>query len=264
MPGRLRIPWIGKRGESASDAEPEAAPVAPPAAPQRPAPPLARPADPPHHWLTVLVARHGPVGLVPAPGARVVVRPFPRGATEPGEPVGRGTASADGTLALLLPPGRYAVAAAHQGDGRSVTVTLEHAGRATIVLESLARRVRLTVEASGPDGFALTRAPIEIRSAAGGALVQHGATDDVGIATLHVPPGAYEVIVGGARVRTYVEADTRLRVATDLAPDQPATPAADAQALPPTPASPYAQKVRAATTYAAPFHVSNVRDDGWN
>ena len=258
MVGRPRLPWSRKQDEP-SGAEDGAPAASAPAATARIAPPLAREPDAaPHHWLTIIVARHGPVGPVPLPGARVVVRAYPRGAAAPGAPIGRGTTGPDGTLALLLPAGRYAVAASHERDARAVTVTLEHAGRALLTLESLARRVALTIEAARPDGFALTNAPVEVRAAAGGAIVERGATDDTGVATLGVPPGAYEVRVGGATVRTYVEADTLLRMTADAAPADGAI----ASELPPI--TPYQQKVRAATQYAAPYAVANVRDEGWN
>ena len=262
MVGRPRLPWSRKRDEQSgakdgASAAPAAA-AAPAASTARIAPPLAREPDAaPHHWLTIIVARHGPVGPVPLPGARVVVRAYPRGAAAPRAPIGRGTTGPDGTLALLLPAGRYAVAATHERDTRAVTVTLEHAGRALLTLESLARRVALTIEAARPDGFALTHAPVEVRAAAGGAVVERGATDDTGVVTLGVPAGAYEVRVGGASVRTYVEADTLLRMTAEPA-------AADAAEADVQPITPYQQKVRAATQYAAPYAVANVRDEGWN
>lgn len=98
--------------------------------------PLRRAPPPPHHPLTVRVVRGDPYMPVgPVPGARVEVRPLPSGASGPAEPVARGTADRDGTLELLLPPGRYAVAARAGEDTKVVTLTLERAGRATIHLE---------------------------------------------------------------------------------------------------------------------------------
>ncbi|GEM_PF-7088161 len=232
------MPW------SREPAEPEQ--VAPPA------PPLPRPPAAPHHWLTVLVARPGPEGPLPVADARVVIRPFPLGAPKPGEPMARAATGPEGTVALLLPAGRYAVSARHAGEGRAVTVTLEHAGRALLVLEALGKRVVLTVEVSGPDGGALPGAPVEVRSAPAGTLAARGATDERGVATLHLPPGAYEVRVGAARARTFVETDTLLRLAAEAAP------------APQPVASRYAQKARAATSYVAPFSAEHVRDDVWN
>lgn len=255
MVGRPKLPWGRKEATPGADA-PQAVPSGPASSPPR-APPLAREVSPAHHWLSVVVARHGPAGPVPVAGARIVVRPYPRGATSPGDPVGRGTTSAEGSLALLLPPGRYAVAATHDGDSRVVTVRLEHAGRAVLVLESRARRVALRLEVARPDGFALGHAPVEVRTVTGGALVERGETDETGIASLHIPAGAYVVHVGDARVRTYVEADTVLRIAADAAPE------ARLASGGPT-AHPYAQRVRAATQYAAPFDLAAVRDEGWN
>lgn len=235
------------RGRSATAQA--AAPVVEPT----PAPPLPRPASLPHHWLTLLVARAGPHEALPAPDARIVVRPYPAGSTRPGEPIARGTTGADGALALLLPAGRYAVAAAHQGDGKCVTITLEHAGRATLLLEAAGRRVTLTVDASGPDGRALANADVELRALPGGTVATRGVTDERGLAPLRVPPGAYEVRIGDASARTYVEADTVLRLAVGSA----------SPSLAPLETG-YASKVRHATTYTARFDPEAVRDDVWN
>lgn len=242
---RARLPWSRDK-----DPQPEASPA--PTA--RPAPPLARPAPaaPTHHWLTLLVARPGPEGPLPVPGAKVVVRPYPRGAANPGEPMARTATGPDGTIALHLPAGRYAVSARHQGDGRAVTITLEHAGRAMLLLEALGKRVTLTVEASGIDAGALVGAAVEVRATPAGTLAARGVTDERGIAALHLPPGAYEVRIGATRVKTYLETDTLLRVAAEAAP------------APGPIQSKYAQRARAATSYVAPFDAEHVRDDVWN
>lgn len=241
MAGRRRLPW-------AREPEGEA-----PAA-QAPAAPAPRPPAPPHHWLTLLVGRPGPAGPLPVPDARVVVRPFPRGASRPGEPMARATTGVEGTVALHLPAGRYAVSARHGGEGRVVTVTLEHAGRALLLLESLGKRVVLTVEVTGPDGEPLPEAAVEARATPGNALAGRGVTDERGVAAIHVPPGAYEVRVGGVAAKTYVEADTLLRLAAESDAPAVATPAS----------SRYAQKARAATSYVAPFDITNVRDETLN
>jgi hypothetical protein len=192
---------------------------------------------------------------VPVAGARVVVRSFPRGSARPGEPVGRATTAADGSVALLLPAGRYAVAAAHEDESRAVTITLEHAGRAMLALESRGRRVVLTVEVALSDGRAVENGCVDVLTVPGGALAARGSTDAEGIAALSLPPGAYEVRVGDAAAKTYIEADTLLRVTADAAPRALAAPAAVTR---------YHQRVRAATGYAAPFDVAHLRDDIWN
>lgn len=246
MSVRRRFPW-GKRVE-----EPSAAPSAAPA--QSTAPPLPRPPAEPHHWLTVVVARPGPAAPVPAAGASVVVRPFPRGAARPLEPVARVTASADGSVALCLPEGRYAVSARHEGEGRAVTLTLEHAGRALLLLEALGRRAVLTVEAADAAGAPLSNAVVAVRAVPTGTQAGSATTDERGVASLQLPPGAYEVRVGETVAKTYVEADTLLRLTAEAAPDP---------AAPPSP-SRYAMRARTATSYVAPFDVAGVRDDVWN
>jgi hypothetical protein len=220
------------------------------------APALPRPPTLPveHHWLTVQIARPGPHEPIPVAGARVLVRPYPRGATRPGEVVARGATAADGSLSLLLPAGRYAVAARHEDDGKYVTITLEHAGRAMLVLESLGKRVTLTVEASTLDGRPAPNAAVEARAVPAGAIAARGLTDEDGVATLLLPPGAYEVRTGATVAKTYLETDTLLRLtATEGAPPP------DSEA-----ATRYQQKVRTATNYAAPYDVAAVREDLWN
>lgn len=244
---RRGLPW------RSSGAAEEEKPV--PEVPRQAAPPLPRAGSVPHHWLTIAVARSGPASPLPVGDARVVVRPFPRGASRPGEPVGRGVTGPDGTFVLNLPAGRYSVSA-HAGDeGRCVTVTLEHAGRALLLLESLGRRVVLTVEAAGPDGAPVPHAAVEVRTTPGNALAAKGATDERGVAAIPLPPGAYEVRVGGASVKTYLETDTLLRLTAEPSKAEPA---------PTQTVSKYAQKARAATSYAAPFDVAHLRDDVWN
>lgn len=223
-------------------------------APQ-PAAPLPRQPVVPHHWLTVAVVRPGPVAPLPVVGARVVVRPYPRGAARPEDPVARATTGPDGTVALFLPAGRYAVIAQHEGEGRAVTVTLEHAGRATLPLESLGRRVVLTVEVCGEDGNPLPDAAVDVRTVPTGTPAAHATTDDDGVAALTLPPGAYEVRVGDAVVKTFIEADTVLRLT--------AVPAAH-EAPPQPPVSRYAQKARAATSVVALLDSQGLREETWN
>lgn len=245
MSGKRRgLPW-----SRPSDDESAAPSRSPPVAAALPRPPLVE-----HHWLTVAVVRPGPAAPLPVPEARVVVRPFPRGTARPGEPVARGSTGADGAVALSLPAGRYAVSATHGGEGRAVTITLEHAGRATLVLEGLGRRVVLTVEVSGAEGEPLAGATVDVRTVPGGAHAARGMTDERGVAAIHVPQGAYEVRVGDTAAKTYVEADTLLRLTAEASRAQPAAPAM----------SRYAQRVRAATSQVAPLDLSNVREEVWN
>jgi hypothetical protein len=215
--------------------------------------PIPRAPSTTHHWLTLLVARPGPHEPVPVPFARVTVRAFPRGAERPGDVVARGTTRSDGTIELQLPGGRYAVSARAGEDGRHVTITLEHPGRALLLLENMSRRIVLTIEASRLDGRPLVEAALEVRSSPAGSVAARGVTDERGIVSLNLPPGAYEVRVGETVVRTYAEADTLLRLtAENVGPA--AGPAA----------SKYAQKVRSATTYVATYDVGSVREDIYN
>lgn len=229
--------------------------ASPPQQAPPPAPPLPREPTVPHHWLTIVVVRPGPIAPVPAPGARVIVRPYPRGAAHPEEPVARGTAGPDGSFALLLPQGRYAVTAQHEGEARAVTVTLEHAGRATLALESMTRRATLTVEVTGEDGMPLENAAVDVRTIASGTHAAREVTDTDGVAHLTLPPGAYEVRVGHTVARTFLEADTTLRLTATPAPLEPA---------PSSGVSAYAQKARAATSVVAPLDTSGARDEVWN
>lgn len=226
-----------------------------PAEPSLVSAPLPRPPTVPHHWLTIAVVRSGPAAPIPVAGARVVVRPFPRGASRPDDPVARGSTGPEGTFAASLPPGRYAVYAQHESDGRAVTITLEHAGRAQLTLESLARRATLSVEVQGLNGLPLADARVDICAHPAGTHVAHALADDDGVATLKLPPGAYEVRVGGALARTYVEADTTLRITAEPQPGASTTPA---------PIGKYAQRARAATAVVAPLDATNVRDEVWN
>lgn len=227
-----------------------------PAAPTAPAQ-VARAPPPPieHHWLSVLVARPGPHEPLPVTGARVLVRPYPRGATRPGEVIARGTTGADGNVSLLLPAGRYALAARHGEDGKYVTLTLEHAGRAVLVLETLGKRVTLTVETSTVDGRPAPNVAVEARTVPAGTIAARAVSDEDGVANLSVPPGAYEVRAGSAVAKTYVETDTLLRL---TAAAGTATP------LDPEPQTRYQQKVRQATSYVSPYDVGSVREDIYN
>lgn len=217
--------------------------------------PLPRAPSVQHHWLTIAVVRPGPAAPLPVPHARVVVRPFPRGAPRPEEPVARGATSADGTFAASLPAGRYAVYAQHEGEGKAVTVTLEHAGRATLVLESLGRRVVLSVEVNTREGEPLPDTPVEVRTVPAGTHAARATTNEDGVAEITLPPGAYEVRVGANVTRTYIEADTILRVTS--------TPGTLVE-IPAPPVSKYAQKARAATATVAQLDMSATREETWN
>lgn len=244
MEGRSRVfPW-GRRKEA------QAAYVA-----EKPAAPLPRAPTVAHHWLAIMVARPGPVSPLPVAEARVVVRPFPRGAAKPEEPVARGATGADGSFSVSLPAGRYAVYAQHEGEGKAVTVTLEHAGRATLLLETLGRRVLLMAEVTGTDGDPMPDAVVDVRAIPSGTHAARQTTNDDGVAEISLPPGAYEVRVGTTVTRTYLEADTILRLTAEPeAPEAPAT----------LPVSRYAQKVRAATSVIAPLDSASLRDETWN
>lgn len=248
MEGLVRGLRLRRRKEA--QPEPPAEAAAPPSAPV-----AARPRAVQHHWLTVAVVRPGPESSVPVSGARVVIRPFFRGAARPEEPVARGTTAADGTFAASLPAGRYAVYAQHEGESKAVTVSLEHAGRATLVLESQARRAALEIHVTGLDGAPLVGAAVDVRAVPTLAQVARAATDAAGVARLALPPGAYEVRVGGASARTFLEADTSIRLAAEPAYVEPAAE---------PPMSRYAQKARAATSVVAPLDPEAVRPDVWN
>ena len=233
--------------------EEPSAPSAPDAPPLPP--PLPRAPSVAHHWLTIVVVRPVPGSAVPAAGARVVVRPFFRGQSRPEEPVARGTTAPDGAFSVSLPAGRYAIYAQHEGEAKAVTVTLEHAGRATLALESVARRAKLEVHVTGFDGAPLADATVDVRAVPTLAEAARAATGSDGIARLLLPPGAYEVRVGGASARTFVEADTTIRLAAE--------PSLPERTLEP-PMSRYAQKARAATSVVAPIDVESVRAEVWN
>lgn len=188
------------------------------------------------------------------------MRPFPRETARPGEVVARGTTGADGSVALFLPTGRYAVSASEGRDARSVTLTLEHGGRALLVLEGAAPRALLTVEAHAADGSAAGGVDVDVRVHPSGTPAARGRTDERGVAAIPLAPGAYEVRVGEASVRTFVEADTVVRLRAPPAParDQPPP---QPKPLPP---SRYAQRARAATAALAPLDTEWVRDETWN
>ncbi|MFA5860637.1 MAG: hypothetical protein WDA16_02975 [Candidatus Thermoplasmatota archaeon] len=209
-----------------------------------------------HHWLLVMVARPGPHEPLPVAGARVLVRPYPPGATRPGDVVARGTTGADGNVSLLLPAGRYALAARHAEEGKYVTLTLEHAGRAVLLLETMGKRVTITIETSSIDGRPSSNVAVEARTLPGGTIAARGVTDDEGVVNLSVPPGAYEVDTGGTVTKTYVETDTLLRLT--------AMPGNAAPQPEPEERSRYQQKVRQATNYVAPYDVASVREDMYN
>lgn len=238
-----------RRRKAAADPAAPAAPPAPAAAP------LPRPPAVTHHWLAIHVLRPGPAAAVPVGGARITVRPYFRGAMRPEEPVARGTSAPDGTFAVSLPAGRYAIYAQAEGEGKAVTVALHHPGRATLMLESLARRATLEVVVTGLDGAPLAEATVDLRVVPTLVQVARMQTDSEGRARIALPPGAYEVRVNGASARTFLEADTTLRIASE--PLEPAE-------LAPAPISRYAQKARAATTVVAPLDAGTVRDEVWN
>ncbi|HVM44637.1 MAG TPA: hypothetical protein VM582_01780, partial [Candidatus Thermoplasmatota archaeon] len=205
--------------------------------------------------LGVAVVRPGPSAPIPVAGARVVVRPYPRHAARPEDPVARGATGPDGTFSASLPPGRYAVYAQHEGEGRAVTVSLAHAGRARLSRTSVARRATLTVEVNGLDGEPLPDAAVDVRAHPSGAHAARIVTNDDGVAHVALPPGAYELHVGGAATRTYLEADTVVRVTAEPHPLEGAAP---------PPLSRYAQRARAATATVAPLDGGAIREEVWN
>lgn len=229
------------REAQASEAEPAPTPAAPRA------PPVA------HHWLTLAVMRPGPHAPLPVAGARVSVRAFPRGAARPGDVVARATTGTDGNASLLLPQGRYAVTARDGDDAKAVTITLEHAGRAQLLLESAVRRAVLSVELTDVTGGPLADAQVEVRAVPGGQTAGRAVTDADGVAAIPLPPGAYEILAGSSSARTFLDADTTLRLCAATSP----APAA----LPPTR---YAQRARAATAVVAPLDTERLREDTWN
>lgn len=211
-----------------------------------------RPARIAHHWLTVTVQRAGPAHETPIVGARVVVRAHPLGELRPGEPVARGITRADGTAAFLLPPGRYSVAARESGGVRAATVVLDRAGGVTLALEDLHQRVGLHVQVDRTDLGAVVRARVEVRSLPTERLVAEAVTDAHGVADFTLPPGAYEVRVGEAKARTFLEANTVLRLAADRARQPRRQPSA------------YSMQARQAVNYVQRFELGALRDDGWN
>lgn len=206
----------------------------------------------PHHWLSLAVYRPGAHAPLPVAGARIVVRAFPRGQPRPGDVVARAVTGADGNASLMLPQGRYAVAAREGDETKAVTITLEHAGRATLLLESAIRRATLTVEVTDIRGAPLPDAPVDVRSVPGGQPAARAVTDADGVATIPLPPGAYEVQAGATGARTYLDADTTLRLCA----------AASAPVAPPP--TRYAQKARAATAMVAPLDTERLREETWN
>lgn len=241
MDGFMRGLRLGRKGTPVATAQPAA--------------PLPRAPTVQHHWLTIAVVRPGPASALPVTGARIVIRPFPRGATKPEEPVARGPTGIDGSFAVLLPAGRYAVYAQHEGEGKAVNVTLEHAGRATVPLESLGRRVVLSCEVTGQDGDPLANAVVDIRTIPAGTHAARQTTNDDGVADISLPPGAYEVRVGASLTRTYIEADTILRLVTEPQAPEPVTA---------PPVSKYAQRARAATSVIAHLDSESLREETWN
>ncbi len=206
-----------------------------------------------HHWLTVHVARPSPNRNVPIQGARVSVRRLHQADDAPDEPVAKGITNPDGTTAFHLPAGRYTVNARHGADARAVTVTLEHAGRATLLLNAPQRAVTLTITASQEDGAPLANATVAIHTEGTNTPVVQTATDERGIAEIEIAPGSYTVKVGTSTVRTFAETDTLLHV-TARAVTAPTA----------RPLSRYAQRARQAVSYAAPLDLHHLREDMWN
>lgn len=214
--------------------------------------PLARPQARPHHWLTVHVGLRLEGDLQPLGAAQVVVRPMPVGQVREGDPIARGSTGADGSVALLLPAGRYTVTAVHGPAKRRVLVTVERAGRVTLVLEDGAsRHATLSVEARAHDGGPAQGVPIEARVPRSGKVAARGVTDDRGAAALFVPHGEYDVVAQGASVRQRVAGDADVQL---VLPPPPPTP----------PSLPYLRRVRAANAFAAPFDPEAVDGDLWN
>ena len=166
-----------------------------------------------HEWLDVTVARATLVGPLPLAHARVVVRAWPRGEPRPLEVVARALADAEGRTSFHLPVGRYAITATREGASRTVAVTVEHAGHATLLLDEAPRVRALTVEVVDARGRPLAGLGVEAAPArAGEGPACGGVTDERGRACLTLAPGAYEVRVAGHRKRTHVHRDGRVRV----------------------------------------------------
>lgn len=114
------------------------------------------------------------------------------------------------------------------------------------------RRVRLVVEASREDGSVLADARVSIRHGGDGRVVAEEGTDERGIAEVFLPPGSFEIFVGEAKVRTFLDVDTLVRVVAE-------------NRLPPPPApSRYQLQARQALGYVQDFEPGRLRDDGWN
>lgn len=194
----VRLLWSRRSGEPASRPEPDA-----------PAP-LARRAAPAHLRLTVLVANR-PTGAA-LPGARLAVRPLEPLRDWPEGREARAVARADGTAALLLPRGRYAVRIEHERLRKCITLTLERDGRATIWLDAPTVRAHLVVDARRADGSPLARAPVEVRAARADALLALPLTDEAGAASLWLAPGDYDLRVGAVLRRVRLRADGVVRL----------------------------------------------------
>ena len=211
---RLALPWLRRR-EKAPFPAPAATPAAP-VPPERDAPPFPRPVPLlRHEWLDVTVARATLLGPLPVPRAKVVVRAWPRGEEHPRETVARAFADAEGAISFHLPVGRYALTALHGEEARTVAVTVEHAGRATVILEDAPRlRLRtLRVEVADAAGAPLPHAEVEAHPLDRAGEPARTSTDAAGVAFLALAPGAYEVRAAGRAARVHLQGDLRLRLA---------------------------------------------------
>lgn len=243
--GEPRFSLKLKRRIASPPPAPEALPSAPPQ--ERLRPPSLR-----HHWLTISVSHPGPTRSIPAPGARVVVRAYSDDRSRAGPPVARGVTRADGAVAFLLPPGRYFVVARDGGSARAATIEVDRPGHASLLLEEFGRRVELIIEAVHDDGQPLMDAAVDIRLDHNGAEVMTALTDEHGVATFDLRPGAYRIQVGEATARTFLDADTRLRI-HGASPKPPTR-------LPTT----YQLQARQAVNYVQEFELARLRDEGWN
>ena len=204
----------GQPADAARPSPADASASAPPGRPfPRPAPVLR------HEWLDVAVARATLLGPLPVGRTRVVVRAWPPGEPRPLDAVARAFTDAEGLVSFHLPAGRYALTATQGEDAKTVAVTVEHAGRATIVLEEAPRlRLRtLVVEVVDSEGRPVAGVEVEAASLAPEGPSCRSRTDERGLAPLALLPGAYEVRAAGRAARVQVHGDARLRLAA-LAP----------------------------------------------
>jgi hypothetical protein len=142
-----------------------------------------------------------------------VVHAWPRGEARPLDPVARAFTDPEGAVSFHLPVGRYALTATREGESRTVAVTVERAGRATVLLEEAPHTLlrTLRVEVVDVDGRPLPAEDVEA-APPDGSPAHRARTDGQGLAPLVLAPGLYDVRAAGRAVRVQVEHDARLRV----------------------------------------------------